>query len=331
MLFGDDHLIKEFKMTKSVLCLLPRQSVAWSSRGGRVKFDGPQRNMLRILEASFQSENNADTGLQVGVAALVSHRVAFQSTFGIFVPEPVQVPRWRGRTCRKQTSPPIVALRRTPPRTTSCTASSSSCHCCRALSRPTRCSLQADNADSEGARTTVWPLPALQLARWSASRNPCSSAESAAQALPLVAPLLHLVVALQRLHPRSRVQLVTLQLFPPVTSHQVSLTLRAPETNLPSSVLVKSDKLVLVLHFPLGPVHTVAKPASYVIARLRGPSREASRCFLPNHRATFHPGRQLFDFVVWPESCWARSFWARNLWRRNIPWKCHPAVDLHSG
>ena len=50
------------------------------------------------------------------------------------------------------------------------------------------------------------------------------------------------------------------------------------------SFLVLSEKLVLVLHFPLFPVYTVVKPASCVIARLRGPSRVASRCFQPNRK-----------------------------------------------
>ena len=36
---------------------------------------------------------------------------------------------------------------------------------------------------------------------------------------------------------------------------------------------------MFVLHFPLVPENTVA---SYVIVRLRGPSRAASQCFLPN-------------------------------------------------
>ena len=36
---------------------------------------------------------------------------------------------------------------------------------------------------------------------------------------------------------------------------------------------------MLVLHVPLLPVYTVVKPAAYVNARLRGPSRAASQCF----------------------------------------------------
>ena len=39
---------------------------------------------------------------------------------------------------------------------------------------------------------------------------------------------------------------------------------------------------MLVLHFPLLPENTVVKPASSVNARLRGPGRAASQCFLPN-------------------------------------------------
>ena len=39
---------------------------------------------------------------------------------------------------------------------------------------------------------------------------------------------------------------------------------------------------MLVLHFPLVLENTVVKPASYVIFRLRGPSRVASQCTLPN-------------------------------------------------
>ena len=57
------------------------------------------------------------------------------------------------------------------------------------------------------------------------------------------------------------------------TPHKVSLILQDSEKNGSSSLLVQSDKLVLVLHFPLVPVYTVVRPASYVIARLRGPSR----------------------------------------------------------
>ena len=41
---------------------------------------------------------------------------------------------------------------------------------------------------------------------------------------------------------------------------------------------------MLVLHFPLVPVYTVVRPASNVIARLRGPSRAASQCSLPNRK-----------------------------------------------
>ena len=41
---------------------------------------------------------------------------------------------------------------------------------------------------------------------------------------------------------------------------------------------------MLVLHFPLVPVFSVVKPASCVIARLQGPSRAASQCFLPNRK-----------------------------------------------
>ena len=68
------------------------------------------------------------------------------------------------------------------------------------------------------------------------------------------------------------------------TPHQVSLMLQDSEKNGTSSFLVQSDKLVLVLHFPLVPVYTVVKPASYVIARLRGPIWAASQCFLPNRK-----------------------------------------------
>ena len=39
---------------------------------------------------------------------------------------------------------------------------------------------------------------------------------------------------------------------------------------------------MFVLHFPLVPEYTVVKAASYVIVRLRGPSRAASQSFLPN-------------------------------------------------
>ena len=53
------------------------------------------------------------------------------------------------------------------------------------------------------------------------------------------------------------------------------LKLRDLEKNLSSSFLVQSDQLVLVLHFSLVPVYTVEQPASYVIVRLRGPSRVA--------------------------------------------------------
>ena len=72
-----------------------------------------------------------------------------------------------------------------------------------------------------------------------------------------------------------------------------------PETekNLSSSFLVQSDKLVLVFHFPIVPVHTVVKPASYVIARLRGPSRAASQCSLPNRKVLFQYGRQYL--ILW--------------------------------
>ena len=66
------------------------------------------------------------------------------------------------------------------------------------------------------------------------------------------------------------------------TPHQVSPILQESEKNGSSIFLVQSDKLVLFLHFPLVPVYTVVWPASYVIARLRGPSRAASQCFLPN-------------------------------------------------
>ena len=66
--------------------------------------------------------------------------------------------------------------------------------------------------------------------------------------------------------------------------HQVSPILHDSEKNGSSSFLIQSDKLVLFLHFPLVPVYTVVKPASYVIARLRGPSRAVSQCFLPNRK-----------------------------------------------
>ena len=59
------------------------------------------------------------------------------------------------------------------------------------------------------------------------------------------------------------------------TPHQISLILQDSEKTGSSSSLVQSDKLALVLHFPLVPVYTVVKQASYVIARLRGPSRNA--------------------------------------------------------
>ena len=68
------------------------------------------------------------------------------------------------------------------------------------------------------------------------------------------------------------------------TPHQVSPILHDSEKNRSSSFLVQSDKLVLFLHFPLVPVYTVVWPASYVIARLRGPSRAASQWFLPNRK-----------------------------------------------
>ena len=65
------------------------------------------------------------------------------------------------------------------------------------------------------------------------------------------------------------------------TPHQVSLILQDSEKNGSSSFLVQSGELALILHFPLVPVFTVVKPASYVIARLRGPSRAVSQCILP--------------------------------------------------
>ena len=68
------------------------------------------------------------------------------------------------------------------------------------------------------------------------------------------------------------------------TPHQVSPILQDSEKNGSSSFLVQSDKLLLCLHFPLVPVYTVVWPASHVIARLRGPSRAASQCFLPNRK-----------------------------------------------
>ena len=68
------------------------------------------------------------------------------------------------------------------------------------------------------------------------------------------------------------------------TPHQVSLILQDSEKAGPSSFLVQSDKLVLVLNFPFVPVQKVVKPASYVSVRLRGPSRAASQCFLPNRK-----------------------------------------------
>ena len=68
------------------------------------------------------------------------------------------------------------------------------------------------------------------------------------------------------------------------TQHQVSLILQDSEKNGSSSFLVQSDKLVLVHHFPVVPVCTVVKPASYAIARHRGPSRAATQCFLPNRK-----------------------------------------------
>ena len=68
---------------------------------------------------------------------------------------------------------------------------------------------------------------------------------------------------------------------------------------------------MLVLHFPLVPVFSVVKSASYVIVHLRGPSRVASQCFLPNRKLNVsmigcrttvrhkfpynHPDRQLFE------------------------------------
>ena len=92
------------------------------------------------------------------------------------------------------------------------------------------------------------------------------------------------------------------------TPHQVSLILQDSEKNGSSSFLIQSDKLVLVLHFPLVPVYTMVKPASYVIARLRSPSRAASQSFLPKRKLSVpmigcrttvwhqipqhHPGRQ---------------------------------------
>ena len=128
------------------------------------------------------------------------------------------------------------------------------------------------------------------------------------------------------------------------TPHQISLTLQDSEKNRSSSFLVQRDKLVLVLHFLLVPVFSVVKPASYVIARLRGPSRASSQCSLPNRKqnvsmigcttTVWHQfpqdrsGRQLFDSVGWPDSCRARYYWAHNLWRSGIPQTYHAAVEL---
>ena len=68
------------------------------------------------------------------------------------------------------------------------------------------------------------------------------------------------------------------------TPHQVSLILHDSEKNGSSSFLEQSDEVMLVFYFPLVPIFSVVKPASYVIARLRGPSRASSQCFLPNRK-----------------------------------------------
>ena len=41
---------------------------------------------------------------------------------------------------------------------------------------------------------------------------------------------------------------------------------------------------MLVFQFLLVPENTLVKAASYVIVRLRGPSRVASQCFQPNRK-----------------------------------------------
>ena len=113
------------------------------------------------------------------------------------------------------------------------------------------------------------------------------------------------------------------------TPHQVSLILQDSDKTGSSSFLVQSDKLVLVLHCPLDPVYTVVKPASYVIASLRGPSRAASQCFLPNHKLSvqnlflqYHP--LVVHYLI--------------MWFDQNPVELDPfglitcpAVDLHSG
>ena len=79
------------------------------------------------------------------------------------------------------------------------------------------------------------------------------------------------------------------------TLHPVSLKLRDLEKNLTLGFLVLSDKLVFIVHLLLASVHTlhqvspilwytVVKLASYAIVRLRGPSRVALQCSLPNRK-----------------------------------------------
>ena len=67
------------------------------------------------------------------------------------------------------------------------------------------------------------------------------------------------------------------------TSHRVSLKLRdSKKTGSLSFLVQRAMSLTFVLHFPLGRVYSVVKPAFFVSARHRSPSR--ARCFLPSRR-----------------------------------------------
>ena len=119
------------------------------------------------------------------------------------------------------------------------------------------------------------------------------------------------------------------------TLGQVSLYLRLSdlEMNRTSSLLVRSDKLVIVSHLPLAPVNTVVMPAEYEFVRHRSPIPVASRCFPLSHRlkaettgcrtkawhdprvqwsdrlrwSACSPGRQQSGYVVIPQKCHAEG------------------------
>ena len=126
------------------------------------------------------------------------------------------------------------------------------------------------------------------------------------------------------------------------TLGQVSLYLRLSdlEMNRTSSLLVRSDKLVIVSHLPLFPVNTVVKPAEYEFVRHRSPIPVASRCFPLSHRLKVEPTgcrtkglTRPSSSVIWSSSVKCMFSWSSTIrlrgdsaemprWRSRGSWQC---------